>query len=521
MSHSAPIAEPPLDPAREAARSGWTAALLLLAVGVVAFGVVFEREASSALHIWETNEAYNHCWLVAPIAAWLGWSRRRRLDGLQPQPTPLFALLALPVGFAWLVAERLGIMEGRQLTALTLLLVFVLSVLGWRIFRAMAAPLLYLYFLVPFGAFTVPMLQQITTWFIDVGLDVTGIPHYVDDLIIETPAGTFLVAEACAGLRFLIAALAFGALYALVMFRSPGRRLAVFALAIIVPIVANGFRALGIVVMGSVLGSAEAAAADHVVYGWVFFSIVMLLLILAGLPFREDHKPQPQPVPAPPSARRAPRMLPLAMTALLAVGLAAAAPAAGVALDRAGAGAPDRVAVPLPAMEGCEPAADGRLICGDLVVQAEAVVFSPRVTWNLVSGERARAAGLDDQDVLFSVRPAGAGSWAARQSRDRLQTVAVGLWLNGQSAGGGVRSRAEQAWNSLGGGRGQPVLVALTVHPENREGAVMNGPRQRALLESVLETQGRAIAAGASSLSNGHRAPTSELVWPATARVRS
>ncbi|MBX9750767.1 MAG: exosortase [Roseococcus sp.] len=167
-----------------------------------------------------------------------------------------------------------------------------LGVFGWRLFRAFAVPLGYLVFLVPFGAFLVPQLQEVTAWMIVAGLSLLGIPHFVDALIIEIPAGIFFVAEACAGLRFLIASLAFGGLYAAVMFRSPGRRVAVMVLALVVPVVANGLRALGIVLLGHHLGSAEAAAADHLIYGWVFFTLVILLLVVAGLPFRQDE-PEP------------------------------------------------------------------------------------------------------------------------------------------------------------------------------------------------------------------------------------
>jgi hypothetical protein len=179
------------------------------------------------------------------------------------------------------------------------------------------------------------------------------------------------------------------------------------------------------------------------------------------------------------------------------------------------------VAVPLLSLEGCEPMADGRrLVCGDLLVRAEAVVFPAQATWNFVSAERARAAGLDDQDMLFNVPVPGGGTWRVRQSRDRQQTVAVGLWLNGQTAGGGVRSRAEQAWNSLGGGMGLPVLVAITIQPERAEGAIFHGPRQRALLEALRQAQGRQIAAGAATLSGRNRARSTDLVWPTGARER-
>ena len=269
---------------------GWTLPLAALVFGLIVLGSFFAEEAMAAIRVWQDSTAYNHCWLVLPVAGWLAWQRRNRLIGLSPAPSPGLALLALPAGLAWLAAERLGIMEGRQLAAMGMLWALVLSLLGWPICRAMAAPLAYLVFLVPFGAFTTPLLQEVTVWLIGLGLDLLGIPNYIDGLLIDVPAGTFEVAEACAGLRFMIAALAFGALYALTIFRSPGRRLAVMALALVVPVLANGLRAFGIVLLGQHLGSAEAAAVDHATYGWAFFSIVILLLVFAGLPFREDGK---------------------------------------------------------------------------------------------------------------------------------------------------------------------------------------------------------------------------------------
>jgi exosortase len=181
---------------------------------------------------------------------------------------------------------------------MTLVEIFFLTVLGWRLSYRMAGPLLYLYFLVPFGAFITPWLQGFTTSFVVNGLNLLNIPNYSDGYAIEIPEGSFLVAEACAGLRFLIASIAFGYLYAMLMYRSPVRR-GVFMLAsIIVPIIANGFRALGIVVLGHILGNAQAAVADHLIYGWLFFSVVILLLIAVGLPFRQDQRPMVATRPA-------------------------------------------------------------------------------------------------------------------------------------------------------------------------------------------------------------------------------
>jgi hypothetical protein len=91
----------------------------------------------------------------------------------------------------------------------------------------------------------------------------------------------------------------------------------------------------------------------------------------------------------------------------------------------------------------------------------------------------------------------------ARQSREGAATVAVATWLNGQQVGSGLRGRAEQGWNSVFGGRGVPVLLAITIRPEQQAGTVLNSPRQRALVEGLLQAQGQYIVARAAALSLG------------------
>lgn len=480
----------------------WRASLIALAVGLGAWALLFLDEITAAVRVWNSSTAYNHCWLIAPIAAWLFWQRRERLALLAPIPAPLFALLAIPGTLVWFAAERLGVMEGRQLAAFGLAQVIILTVLGWRFALAFAGPLAYLVFLVPFGGFAVLPLQHITAWMIDWGLDILGITHFVDGLMIETPAGLFHVAEACAGLRFIIAALAFGALYALVIFRSPWRRLIVMALALAVPVVANGIRAGGIIVLAEYLGSAEAAAADHIIYGWGFFSAIILLLILAGLPFREDGAPPAAPrfpAPSSPPARAAA----LGGAAALAVGLAAVGPGGAMALAYQG-GAPSETTLRLAAPDGCA-AVGGGLDCQGLRVQATMLVFSQRSNWSAVSAARWRLGrGGSDTELTFTVpiSPAG-GVWRARQGDGADGLSATASWLGGRAVGDGLGSRAAQARNSLLGGGGVPVLVVVRATPPFGDAAL--GPaRERTLFQAVLAAQGQGPAAEAAARSRGN-----------------
>jgi exosortase A len=295
----------------------WRAVLATIVIVLALFAFFYPSEIAGAVRVWDQSTAYTHCWLILPIVAYLLWERRRELQIWTPSPT-VWPLLLVPVAAAlWLLAQRAGILEGRQLALMLMLQAVLASLLGPRFWRAFIFEFLYLFFLIPTGEFLVPSLQNFTRDFIVTGLHLLHVPVFYDASMIEIPEGRFFVAEACAGLRFLIASVAFGALYAYLIFRSWTRRLIFFGVSLVVPILANGVRALGIVMVGHWVGSAEAAATDHVLYGWIFFTLVLFVLIALGLPFRESRRATtPIIAPAPSSRVRLPA---IAVAALLLV----------------------------------------------------------------------------------------------------------------------------------------------------------------------------------------------------------
>jgi exosortase A len=486
-------------------QEGWKVVrepLPALVVGLIVLGLAFHEEVTAAVAVWYDSTAYSHCFFVIPIAAYLAWDRRHTLAGIPIEPLPAAALLALPLGLAWLVAERLGIMEGRQLVAMTLVQVLFLTVLGWRMFRALAAPLLYLFFLVPFGAFATPKLQDFTANFIYAGLDFLQIPYSADGYLIQIPEGRFYVAEACAGLRFLIASIAFGTLYACLIYRSFLRRALFMVASIIIPIIANGFRALGIVVLGHLLGSAQAAATDHILYGWLFFSIVILLLILAGLPFREDTRESAaaEPVGAPPPAPR--RLL---IAGALAALLAMAGPAASAWLDRSAATA---IALPTPvftAVSGCRslspatPASASDVVvqqfacaAGQLTVTVQA--FPPRSNpARVIMAERVATGeiGGGDEPVVSSLTVPGIepSSWRLVLASDPRRLTAAALWIDGKPATGGFAERIAMARNSLGGSAYAPMLVSIAMQLPSPQGTESGVQQAQRLIAAFLTAQ--------------------------------
>lgn len=309
---------------------GWRPALTLIGLASLVFAVAFRDDIGGAVRVWTESTAYNHCFLIIPLVAFLLWERRTIIASTSPRPS-FWPLVLMPLlSAAWLVAAILDIQEGRQLMLVAMFQVVLLAALGPRLVWSLLAPLLFLSFLVPSGAFLVPSLQKITADISVAGLQLLHIPVFSDGFMIEIPEGTFEIAEACAGLRFLIASIVFGCFFAVVMYRSYLRRCLFIGLSLVVPIAANGMRALGIIVLAHLEGSAAAVEADHVLYGWLFFTLVIMILIAIGMTF--SQRPERSPVIASSGWSKSPTWR-FALATSVAISLALAGPAYAALLN--------------------------------------------------------------------------------------------------------------------------------------------------------------------------------------------
>jgi exosortase A len=268
--------------AREALIAAGTVVLTLLL-----FGVLFRHAAAGALRVWEVSPTFNHCFLVLPLSLFLVWQRRSSIAGEIPAPDLRATFVMLLLSIVWLASSFAGVLEAQQFVIITMVQATLFGVLGAAYYRKLAAPFLYLYFLVPSGVYLIPVLQAFAARFAVLGLHVLGIPVFSNGAIIEVPAGSFAVAEACAGLRFLIASVAFGVFFAILVYRSWLRQTAFVILSVLVPIIANGFRVLGLIAAAQWIGNPAAALADHILYGWIFFSLVLVILVLIGQQFSD------------------------------------------------------------------------------------------------------------------------------------------------------------------------------------------------------------------------------------------
>jgi exosortase A len=274
-------------------RNGWLQPGLL-AVGVLLLlAGMFWPTLHSMIGVWERSETFTHGFLIFPISAWLIWRQREALARIQPRPDPRGLVLLAAAGAGWLLADAGSVNVVAQYAFVAMLIAAVWAVLGWTFVWAAFFPLMFLFFAVPVGEFLIHPLMGLTADFTVSMLQFTGIPVYREGTFFSIPSGDWSVVEGCSGLRYLIASVTLGTLYAYLTYRSWKRRLLFSLAAIIVPVFANSGRAYMIVMIAHLSDMRLALGIDHYIYGWVFFGVVMLLLFWIGSFWREDDAPGP------------------------------------------------------------------------------------------------------------------------------------------------------------------------------------------------------------------------------------
>ncbi len=318
---------------------------LLLLVGWTLW--LYRDTATAMVTIWARSETFTHGFLVPPIVLWLIWRQRRVLVAQTPEPAP-GAIAAIAVAaFGWLLGELAAVNAVTQLAFTALLVLTVPAVLGWRVTRPIIFPLGFLFFAVPIGEFLMPTLMEWTANFTVIALRLSGIPVYREGLNFVIPSGNWSVVEACSGVRYLIASLTVGTLFAYLNYQSSKRRILFVAVSIVVPVIANWMRAYLIVMLGHLSGNKLAAGVDHLIYGWLFFGVVILLMFLIGARWAEPENVVGVTGSGSPAPRPMVTAAALWTTTACFAGLAALPHVALWAMDREGDRI-DRVALTVP-----------------------------------------------------------------------------------------------------------------------------------------------------------------------------
>lgn len=264
----------------------WAGATLLLIWTAIV--LMLEPAGSSMRKVWDSSETYTHGYVILPIAAWLVWRRRKDIPLTPVQPDFWALLPAVAVGFVWLAGRAVGAQVVEHYALVSLLIIAFWTLFGRAQVRLLTFPLFYLLLMVPAGDSLIEPMIHFTADFTVAAVRLFGIPVLQEGTFLTLPTGQWSVVEACSGIRYFLSSIVLGWLFAYLTYRTWWKRLAFGVASIVVPVLANGLRATIIVLLGHYSGMTVAVGVDHLIYGWVWFGIVMLLMFWVGNIWRED-----------------------------------------------------------------------------------------------------------------------------------------------------------------------------------------------------------------------------------------
>lgn len=232
---------------------------------------------------WNAVADYSHGFLVVPLAGFFAWERRRDLRQAVIEPS-WWGVLPLAIGSAALTVGRLGTELTSMRSAYILTLIgLVLLLLGRQVFRVLFFPLAFLFLMVPLPQSLVnvvafPLQLTAADWAVQL-LYFLRIPALREGNIIHLPETQLFVAEACSGLRSLMALITLAIVFAYFFRRSWIQRVVIVASAIPIAIVVNALRVAATGILTYHFGQKAAEGVIHELQGMITFGGAFLLLL--------------------------------------------------------------------------------------------------------------------------------------------------------------------------------------------------------------------------------------------------
>ena len=268
-------------------RPGWSLAAMLVTF-VLLLTMIFYRQAVFYLAgIWNEISIgeYAHGYLVLAISLYLIVYNRKRLAKLTPCPAySVFPLVFLSV-LLLLAAILVDVQMLQAVGLLAVVFTVIWTLTGHQVMKILAFPVLFISFAIPVWFPLSPLLQNFTADVVFWLMRIIEVPAFRQENIITVPAGVFSVEEACSGLRYLLAALTLGSLYAYLNYVSLSARAAVVLIAAGTALLANILRVFIVVYLGYATEMQHPWVTDHLMLGWYLFGGLVLVLLFIDVRF--------------------------------------------------------------------------------------------------------------------------------------------------------------------------------------------------------------------------------------------
>lgn len=276
------------------AATAWIKAALVLAGLWLGLVFILHPSFQSMAAIWgASTDTYSYGYVILPISLWLLWRDRDVLMRIQAVPDWRFLVVVLAFAMIWLLGRIAGVQVLEQYAFVAIAIALVPVCFGWTWFKHALFPFLFLLVMVPNGDFLLPWLIEYTADFTTFFVQAAGVPILREGPYLSLPTGEWQVVEACGGLRYLTSSITLGLLYAYLTYRTFWKQLAFSVAIVAVALLANGMRAVMVVLTGHYSNMTMMVGEDHILFGWVWYGIVMVTVFWIGSFWREDGKPLP------------------------------------------------------------------------------------------------------------------------------------------------------------------------------------------------------------------------------------
>lgn len=268
-------------------RNNWLVAVWSLVILLLLTLGLYQQTVLYLLGLWNQLEMgeYAHGYLVLAISAYLIVRNRKTMSVLSPSPNYIAMLAVIASSMLWMVAVLVGVNVVQTVGLLLLVLSIVWLVLGNEVMRTLLFPILFIGFALPIWFPLSPLLQDLTADVVFGLMRGIGVPALREGNVIVVSAGKLSIEEACSGLRYLLAALTLGTLYAYLNYVTLRARVSVVLVSAAAAILANWLRVAIVVYLGHVTDMQHPLVHDHLSLGWYLFGglVIVLLIVDAWL----------------------------------------------------------------------------------------------------------------------------------------------------------------------------------------------------------------------------------------------
>jgi len=228
--------------------AGW----IKIAIIGALFFLLFERECYRMLQVWLNNSNWSHGFLIPLFSLYFLNQHRDKLAALQPKAS-ILGLLVLLMGIAGYMISIYPLKMGypKLLSLLLALFGVVLFICGWQVIKAVWLPVAFLFFAMPlpermYVSLTMP-LRRWSSYVAGAFLDaIPDLDASVSGVLIEgiykQQAFSLNVAEACSGMRLMMAFVALGVAMAYLSERPMWHRLVLLLATIPIAVFCNFVR---------------------------------------------------------------------------------------------------------------------------------------------------------------------------------------------------------------------------------------------------------------------------------------